>query len=409
MRGPFSISSRLTISLLSSGYVRAVSLPGCQLTGAPQQKTLNNVHTGQLSVPGSPFGLVYASQEDIAFVSLDISLVNSTLGVLNTSTFTPTLINQVPLQAGHTNSEGALGITLTHDGRHVLASAGPGSFVVDVARAVAGSPDAVVGALNGSVGPQMPGVTAIEVTVTLDDEYAFVSQEYGSTQTGNRGDIDVFKLHRPSANGSVSGTAIGYLTLGYEVVGTALSPDGSILYATSENTARAGTTNVTTLGSLSIIDVETLKTDPSNALVSNVTAGCQPVRNIVSSDGKVVWLTARGSNHLLAFNASKLVSDPDDALLASVEVGTSPVGLTFARNESRILTADSNRFNYTNATTGLSVVDVDAALSGKPAVLGRIPTGLFPREFAASPNGNTILVADNESNEVQVIDVSTLP
>ena len=80
-----------------------------------------------------------------------------------------------------------------------------------------------------------------------------------------------------------------------------------------------------------------------------------------------------------------------------------------------IITADSNRSGNPNGTTGISVVDVQAALSGQPAVLGKIPTGLFPREFAVSPDGSTVLVSDygelmdTPSWKVQAIDVTTLP
>ena len=392
-----SIRSCLTIAILLAGFAGALSLPGCQLTAAPQQKTLNNVRTGQVNVSLSPFGLVYAQQDDIAFVAL----VNS-LGVLNISTFTPSLIHQVPLPSKY---EGAAGIALTHDGQHVFVAAGPGAVMVNVAKAVAGSPDAVVGTFNGTTGSQNPGVYAIEVTLSPDDGYAFISQEYGAIRGSTPGNVDVFKLSVPTGNESISRTAIGSINLGYEVVGTALSPDGRTLYATSETT----TLNDTTPGFLSIIDTETLETKPSSAVLSNVTAGCSPVRTVVSSDGKTIWLTARESNHLLAFDTAKLVSHPDEALLASVQVGTKPVGLAFVRHESRIITADSNRSNYTNATSGLSVVDVDAALSGRAAVLGRVPTGLFPRELAVSPDGSTILVSDFLSKEVQAVDVATLP
>ena len=367
---------------------------------APPQNSLNTVRTASVSVPSYPFGLVYSSQMDIAFVSL-----GNTLGVLNTTAFTPSLIRQISLPAAYTGSEGALGITLTNDSQYVLVSTGPGLLVVDIARAVAGSPDAVVGSLNGTTKDQTPGKEAIEVTVSLNDRYAFVSQEYGAGGlAGTSGNIDVFKLDKATSNGSVSGTARGYLSLGIAVVGTALSPDGRLLYATSERILGGSTQ-----GSLSVINVDILEKDPSKALLSNTTSGCGAVRVIVSSDSKTVWVTARESNYLLAFDSAKLRSDPDKALIASVQVGTSPVGLTFARNESRILTADSNRFNYANTTTGLSVVDVQAALAGKPAVLGRVPTGLFPRQFAVSPDGSVILVADYSSKEIQAIDVATLP
>ena len=77
--------------------------------------------------------------------------------------------------------------------------------------------------------------------------------------------------------------------------------------------------------------------------------------------------------------------------------------------------ADSNRFAgmdpalYGNATSGLSVVDVNAAIRGERANLGQIPTGLFPREMAVSPDGRTILVSIFGSMMVQAVDVATLP
>ena len=393
----------LASALSSIGAVTAVSVPGCQ-TVAPPEKNLTKVRTAEITVPANPFGVVYARRKDIAFVAL-----NTSLGVLNTSAFIPNLIHEIPLPAPYVSLSGSTGIALTHDGRHVLVTAFSAALiVVDVAKAATGRPDAVVGVLNGTAAA---GASAIEVSTSEDDRYAFVSQEDGSRQTGGRGTIEVFKLERPAANGTVSGTYVGYLTLGDLVVGTALSSDGRTLYATSETAS-----NNTTQGTLSVIDVEKLKTDPSKALISKATAGCEPVRVIVSRDDRTVWVTARESNALLAFDASKLASNQSAALLASVQVGTSPVGLRFAgANHRRILTANSNRFAgsdpsvYGNATTGLSVVDVDAALRGEKANLGQIPTGLFPRELAVSPDGKTILVSDYGSSMVQAIDVSTLP
>ena len=392
-----SVGQLLAGALAWIGAVRAVTVPSCQSV-APPEKNLTSVRTAEITVPAHPFGIVYAQQNDIAFVAL-----NTSLGVLDTSVFTPRLIHEIPLPASYVSVSGGTGIALTHNGRHVLVTAFSSALiVVDAAKAATGSPEAVVGVLDGAAAA---GDSAIEVTTSGHDKYAFVSQEDGSRLTSGRGTIEVFKLQRPATNGTVSGTYAGYLVLGYAVVGTALSPDGRTLYATSE----AASSN-TTQGTLSVIDVEKLKTDPSTALISNVAAGCGPVRVIVSRDNQVVWVTARESNALLAFNASKLVSDPNAALLASVQVGTSPVGLKFAgANERRILTANSNRFQYGNATTGLSVVEVDAAIRGEQANLGQIPTGLFPRELAISPDGTTILVTDYGSSMVQAVDVSTLP
>lgn len=333
------------------------------------------------------------------------------LAVLNTSSFTPTLSHQIALPAAY---GAAAGVTLSHDGKQLYIASGPGLIVVDTKLAAAGSSNAIIGTLNGTTSTQQPGRTgAIEVTLTHNNEYAFVSQEYGANATIGLGNIDVFELAHHANNNTVTGTPIGFANVGLEVVGSALGPHGDFLYATAEN--ETNSVNDTVMGYLNVLDVAKLKTNPSEALLRQVPAGCGPVRVIISSDGKVVWMTARESNHLLAFNATRLQSkhphEYEDALIASIQVGTSPVGLAFVKNETRILTADSNRFGTSgNATSSVSVVDVQAALSGVgQPVLGRVPAGLFPREVAVSPDGNTVLVADYDSRQVQAIDVRTLP
>lgn len=294
---------------------------------------------------------------------------------------------------------------ISRDKRILYLSSGPGAIVVDVEKAIAGGAGSIVDYLDGTVGN-----SSIETTLSLHSEYAFVSQEYGSIATGFNGVIEVFRMHH-TRNWSVSNTYVGYIELDLSVVGTALSPDGKRLYATSENVLNSissmGTYNISATETLSVLDVEILKTNPSEALLATVDAGCGPVRVAVSHDGKLVWVTARESNMLLAFDATKLELNSSDALVASVQVGTSPVGVVLVNGGRHIITADSNRFGYKNTTTGLTVVDVEAALKDEQG-FPRIPTGLFPREFALSPDGKTLLVSDYASNMVQAVNVSQL-
>ena len=88
------------------------------------------------------------------------------------------------------------------------------------------------------------------------------------------------------------------------------------------------------------------------------------MRVITSADGREVWVTARESDDLLCFDAAALRSDPARALVAVVRVGEAPVGLMLVRDGSRVVVADSNRFNATGANSDLSVVNVAAALAG---------------------------------------------
>jgi DNA-binding beta-propeller fold protein YncE len=128
---------------------------------------------------------------------------------------------------------------------------------------------------------------------------------------------------------------------------------------------------------------------------------------IASTDGSTVWVAARGSNALLGFSTEKLQSDPGHALVATVPVGEEPVGLALFDQDRRIIVADSNRSSVEGASADIAVVDTQAAIARRPALLGTIPTGLFPREIAV--NGNTALVTNYNSEQVEVVNLADLP
>jgi DNA-binding beta-propeller fold protein YncE len=130
---------------------------------------------------------------------------------------------------------------------------------------------------------------------------------------------------------------------------------------------------------------------------------------ITSADGREVWVTARASNDLLCFSAAALQTDPARALVAIVRVGEAPVGLMLVRNGSLIVVADSNRFATLGGTSDLSVVNVAAAVAGKPAVAGLIPAGQFPREMALEPGGQRLLVSNYLSGQLEAVSIPSIP
>jgi DNA-binding beta-propeller fold protein YncE len=131
-------------------------------------------------------------------------------------------------------------------------------------------------------------------------------------------------------------------------------------------------------------------------------AGCQPVRVITSADGTEIWVTARASDDLLCFSAARLASDPARALVSAVRVGEAPVGLAAVRGGSVVVVADSNRFGARGAEADLDVVSVAAALSGGPAVVGHVRSGLFPRDMTVAPDG-TLLVSNFSSGQLEAV------
>ena len=150
------------------------------------------------------------------------------------------------------------------------------------------------------------------------------------------------------------------------------------------------------------------ETDPAYSVVATVDAGCQPVRVVTAANGTQVWVTARASDDVLCFAAALLVTDPSHALVAVVRVGEAPVGLTAVRDGTLIVVADSNRFSAPSAHADLTVINVADALDGRPAIVGDIPAGLFPRDMTAAPNG-TVLVSNFSSGQLETVDTATIP
>lgn len=130
---------------------------------------------------------------------------------------------------------------------------------------------------------------------------------------------------------------------------------------------------------------------------------------IVSVDGRVIWVTARESDFLLGLSAASLPSDPAHALIGRVRVGAAPVGLALVDNGTWIVVADSNRFSAPGTASSLAVVSVTAALTARPALLGYVRAGGFPREMALEPGGRTLLVTDFSSQQLEAVNVTGLP
>ncbi len=345
-----------------------------------------------LRLPASPFGVV--SHGGFSFVTVGGYSGLNELWVFRDAGLHPRLVRRVVLPA-----PGAAGEALSPDGRLLLLAAGSGVTVVDVRRAVSGSPHAVLGSLQavpatadtGALDPR----SAIEVAVTPDGLYAFASLEYYGT-------IAVFDLKAAQASGWRRSGFRGMIPIGLVDVGLALSPDGKTLYATRA-VRRQGQT-ASRQGTLAVVDVKRAETRPKTAVVRQVAAGCDPVRVAVSGDGTTVWVTARASDALLGFSASRLSRSPRMALEEDVRVGEAPVGLALLDHGQRIVVLNSNRFGVVGATPGLSLVS-----AARGTLIGTFGAGAFPREAATTSDGRTLLVTNWSSLELEAVALDTLP
>jgi DNA-binding beta-propeller fold protein YncE len=374
-QGPSANSAR-------GSQVRAGSSCDTAVAAAP---VLGAVSQAAVPVPGNPFSVVATADGRWSFVTL-----NSAVEVLSNRSPAPVADAQVSVPGTPQGEQ------LTGDGRYLLVADGGGAVVIDVARAEDGAAGAVLGTLSSPAGRG-----AVEVAVSPDDRFAFVTLELSDS-------LAVFDLRKALASGFGPADFVGTVPLGTAPVGLAVSPDGRWIYATSES-AKGASSAVQAAGTVTTIDLRQAETRPAGAVAGTVPAGCSPVRVVTSADGKVVWVTARGSDAVLGFSATALRADPGHALLAHVQVGEAPVGLALSGDGQRLVVADSDRFSAKGATANLAVVNVSAALAGRPALLGLIPAGAFPREMTVIPHTNTLLVTDYLAERVQAVNLATAP
>jgi serine/threonine-protein kinase len=350
----------------------SLSLPHCT-TRTAVAPTLTGVRSAAVTTGGDPFGIAVTADGQYTLVSLG----NSIEVLRNSAGLAPVPVRTIA--ADHASKTE----TLTPDGRYLLAAAGSGAVVINVAEAIQGGPDPIVGSLTSP-----DGGGAFQVLTSPDGKYAFVTLQ-------NSGKLAVFDLRYALTQGFTSGDFIGYVPLGSQPVGMA-SRDGLIYVA-----------NIG--GTLSVVGMQKAETRPAAAVVATAPAGCGPARALLSADGSVLWVTDRQSDELLGFSTARLVSDPRHALIARVMVGEVPLGETFADGGRRIVVADSNLNGLRTAAANLAIVDTASALAGRPALLGYVPTGLLPRAVVVEPGGTTLLVSDQNAGQVQALRLASLP
>ena len=345
-----------------------------------------------VGLPGSPDGLGASPDGRWSFASLQGP--SGRIVVSSDRLFAPRPVRTIPLPAA-----AASGLAVTHDGRLLLAAVGRGAVVIDASRASEAGSGAVLGRLMAPRSGAAAGGGGAEVAVSPDDRFAFVSLE-------GAGVIAVFDLGAAATYRFRGGGFVGTIKLGISPLGLSVSPDGRLLYATSELAGgHAGRGH----GSLTMIDLRRAETDPAHSVLAVAAVPCHPVRVAASPDGRVVWVTARTGNELLGFSLTSPLGRPRLALAAVVPVGAQPIGLGVVDGGARVIVADSNLQGRRGPAASLTVVDAAAALRGQSAVLGTIRAGALPSEVALAPNQSTLLVNNSASDQVEAVDVTRLP
>jgi DNA-binding beta-propeller fold protein YncE len=261
------------------------------------------------------------------------------------------------------------------------------------------------------------------LAATPDGATLFVANEYL-----HGGSVGVIAI-RHDPKGQLAPEPIAQIPAPRATPGIAISPDGSRLYAVAEvlpehwserlpgndsqdlrheHCFQGPGSNPEPNGGLMVFDTASASAPPTDyspqhnrdAILTLINAGCSPVRQVVSADGRTVYVTARGDNTVLVFDTAALEHDPAHAFLRAIDSGgEAPVGLALFDNDHKLLVANSNRFTH---STGNATV-IDLADPANPRAVQTIHTGDFPRNITASPDGRTLLLSIYLGDELMLL------
>ena len=262
-----------------------------------------------IPLPSSPFAVTPTRDGCWIFVSLTGNGgTGAGIAVLKRSRGIIQLSRVVPLKSAPT------GITLTHDRRLLVAAATNATIFIDVPRMIGGAADPVLGSFSDG-----RATGSIYANITRNDKLLFVSEESGQSVT-------VIDLKRARKKGYTTDAIIGKIPAGSAPIALTFSRNGKWLYTTSQaalpdwNWPKACKPEAPGIpdsiitrpeGAVIVIDVARARKDPAHAVVARVPAGCSPVRMAISPDGDRIYVTARNSNAVLAFDTAKLLPTRD--------------------------------------------------------------------------------------------------
>jgi DNA-binding beta-propeller fold protein YncE len=306
---------------------------------------------------------------------------------------------------------GVFGMTLTHDGKLLVAAGTDRLSFYDIRRLTSGTEDALLGTMSSDRIPR----GYLHVDVTSDDQFLFASDHDDQS-------ITVVNLAEARKSGFTAASIVGTVPVGERSAALSFSPDERYLYTTTE-VARASWNwpDVCSLegralsrlmpdhaqGAIVVISVAKAIDDPAHSVVATVAAGCNPVRLAVSPAGDRLYVTARSDSTLLTFDTQKLLTDPGRAQIGRVVVGQWPGGVALIDGGTRIAVANRVE-NVSQNSEAVTIFDATSVASGHDAVVATVSTPGGPMELRTTADGSTLLVTDYASQRLELIDLARL-
>jgi serine/threonine-protein kinase len=365
-------------------------LPGCvqkPVNGKPADiiNATTQLSNADPSAPSHPFAVATTPNGKYTFVTL-----GGGLAVLkNGDALMPKVVHTINMPGANK------GFQFSKDGKQLIVATNGGAYVYSEAAAEQGQAQ-LLGKLESP-----GGNGAVQTAMSQDGKFLFVTLQ---SSTG----VAVFNYAQAAASGFQQNGLVGVIPTGLQPVGIELSPDGQTMYVTSMQRKVPKVAQAGGIGFVSVISVQKAESNPRLAVQQTVTAGCDPVRVIITPDGKTAWVTVRESDALLAFDTAKMLSDPEHALIARVDICSNPIGESFAANHTRVVAACSDLDQNKNGKPGVAIVNTQAALAGSgKAYTGMVLTGGLPRQFTV--RGDALMVTNYGNGQLLAIDVNDLP
>jgi DNA-binding beta-propeller fold protein YncE len=419
-RGKFAVKE--VSSLIEFGWTRTLfsiiilvaAIPGVADLSSAQ--TINPAQQ-QISLPGSPFGAVTTQDGRYVFVSL-VGTTSGAVAVIRQKKRFATVVQMIPTCGT------AHGMVMSKGGRFLLvavqgdAPCGGVQFI-DVPKAIAGDPNAAMGTVPTDK-------SAIELAITPDNSLVFVANEFsGGEHCEKQDSVSVIDFKKALSSGQSESSVIGAIPVDCAPVGLAVSADGRDLYVTNEGAFKTRpffdqtacsipdgpacpiTMHEGAVGTLDVVDVSTARTNPAGSVVAFIPAGCSPTRVILTNNDQIAWVSARDLNELLAFNAGQVLDNPSTLPVSTAPVGTAPDGVQPFFRRRFFAVANTNRFDSCPGAVGtVTILKVNKVLF--TSTVGTFDAGVFPRQWALSPDGRLLYLTEFGSDTLAIFPVRSI-
>ncbi len=233
---------------------------------------------------------------------------------------------------------------------------------------------------TGSVSTINTSVLTVVDTVCVGPNPVAFAQLPNGTKLyiANQGDNSV-SVFDPGS-GRVTSTITQAMGLGLNPAYVIASPDSNYIFIVNEGDG-------TNPGSLSIINTT------SDTILTNIPLGVAPTFAYVDNHLLRLYVTNSGSNSVTVFDLSSINVNNNPVLptLATVNVGSGPVGVTSLPNGTKFYTANA----MSNDVTVVSATSF--------AVLKTIPVGQRPVWITSEPTSTKVYTANKNSGNISII------